>query len=278
MKLFITFQSIRYVQMVQYYVCKLVLYGKIKNYESSKKNCKTCIRLGGERREEEYEMNNSIKNMVDRLYENVLKGNFIEIAYEITDELIKSENSFEAIEPIIKLIELNPDVDFGNPGPLVHFLEKFDEKKYDDKLVESIRRNPTTQTIFMLKRIINSIEGSKKKDYLDLFDFVVHSSNSSNNAKNSAQQFKAFHTNDEIDDGNTLLELRNIVLAKPLDGQKDLIKIKNVLGLELPIKDLLIGSRKLPYILMKDIPNGRARRMVEQLGSLAEKLELKPND
>ncbi|HOQ00728.1 hypothetical protein [Acetivibrio clariflavus] len=67
-------------------------------------------------------MDNIVKMMIDRLYENVYNDDFISIAYDITDELIKLENSSEAVEPIIKLIESNPDVDFGSPGPLVHFL------------------------------------------------------------------------------------------------------------------------------------------------------------
>ncbi|MEN2776266.1 hypothetical protein ABCY62_14670 [Acetivibrio clariflavus] len=77
--------------------------------------------------------------------------------------MIKLENSSEAVEPIIKLIESNPDVDFGSPGPLVHFLEKFDENQYYSKLVESIKRSPTVHTLFMLNRIINGVDGVKKR-------------------------------------------------------------------------------------------------------------------
>jgi hypothetical protein len=220
-------------------------------------------------------MNNIIKKMVERLYENVLSDNFIEIAYEITDELVKLENSFEAIEPIIKLIESNPDVDFGNPGPLVHFLEEFDEKQYDEKLVKSICKNPTGHTLFMLNRIINGIDSDRKKEYLNLYNFVINSSNSSSDAKKVAQEFRDYHLNEENDnDDNTLLELKNIVLTKQLDGQKDLITIKNALGLELSIKELLIGSKKLPFILLTNVPNGRAKNMVGKLGALGNKLEL----
>ncbi|HNX60027.1 MAG TPA: hypothetical protein PKK43_13080, partial [Spirochaetota bacterium] len=213
-------------------------------------------------------MNNYIMRMIERLYENVLNDNFIKIAYEITDELVKLENSFEAIEPIIKLIESNPDVDFGSPGPLVHFLEEFDEKQYDEKLVESIRNNPTCHTLFMLNRIINSIDGDRKKVYLDLYNFVINSSNSSSEAKKVAQEFRDYHLNEGNDDNSALLELKNIVLTKPLDEQKDLIAIKNTLGLELSMKELLIGSKNLPFILMTSVPNGKAKKMVGKLGSL----------
>lgn len=220
-------------------------------------------------------MENSVEKLIEKLYENVLSNDFIDIAYEVTDELVKLTNSFEAIEPVIGLIESNPGVDFGNPGPLVHFLEKFDEEKYDKKLIESVKRAPTEHTLFMLNRIINSVGADKKEAYIDLFDTVINSSISPYNVKKVAQEFKTFHTNGRIDADNTLLELRDVVLTKPIDGQKDLIKIKSVLGLDLPMKELLTGSKNLPFILVKSVPNGRAQNMLKKLGELSEKLELK---
>ena len=32
---------------------------------------------------------------------------------------------FEAVEPILRFIKKHPDVDYGTPGPLVHFVETF---------------------------------------------------------------------------------------------------------------------------------------------------------
>ena len=225
---------------------------------------------------EDRNLEDNIGKLIKRLYDNVFSDNFTEVAYQVTDELIKSTNSFEAVDPIIRLIESNPSIDFGNPGPLVHFLEKFGEKEYDEKLIESIIRTPSGHTLFMLNRIINSIEDDDKKEtYINLFDTVIDSSTSSCDAKRVAQEFKAYHKNVSIDEDNTLLELRNIVLTKPLDGQKDLIKIKSALGLDLSMKELLIGSKNLPFILVKNIPYGRAQSMVNKIGELSEKLELK---
>jgi hypothetical protein len=180
--------------------------------------------------------------------------------------LIKLPNAFEAIKPIIMLIELNQNVDFGNPGPLVHFLENFDEKEYDAKLIESVQRNPTSHTLFMLNRIINSVGDNPKKAYLCLYDTVINSPDTSEYVRKVAQEFKSFHINKGVDNDDILLELRNIVLTKPINGQKDLITIKNVLGLELSIKELLIGSKNLPFILMKGIPYGRAQGILKKLG------------
>jgi hypothetical protein len=220
-------------------------------------------------------MENSIEKLVERLYANILSNNFNNIAYEVTEELIKLPNAFEAIKPIIMLIESNKNVDFGNPGPLVHFLENFDEKEYDKKLIESVQRNPTSHTLFMLNRIINSVGDNQKKAYLCLYDTVINSPDTSEYVRKVAQEFKSFHINEGVDNDDILLKLKNIVLTKPINGQKDLITIKNVLSLELSIKELLTGSKNLPFILMKGIPYGRAQGILKKLGELSEKLELK---
>jgi len=38
----------------------------------------------------------------------------------------------------------------------------------------------------MLNRIINGVDGVKKKEYLDLYDFVINSPNFSDEVKNSS--------------------------------------------------------------------------------------------
>jgi hypothetical protein len=60
---------------------------------------------------------------------------------------------FEAVEPILRFMENHPDVDYGTPGPLVHFVETF--PNYEEKLIESVERQPTPNTVGMLNRMIN---------------------------------------------------------------------------------------------------------------------------
>jgi hypothetical protein len=61
----------------------------------------------------------------------------------------------EAVVPVLRFMEDHPAVDFGSPGALVHFVERFYGKGYEDLLVESIRRKPTAHTAWMLNRLIN---------------------------------------------------------------------------------------------------------------------------
>jgi len=60
---------------------------------------------------------------------------------------------FEAVEPILRFMENHPDLDYGTPGPLVHFVETF--PNYEEKLFESVERQPTPNTVGMLNRVIN---------------------------------------------------------------------------------------------------------------------------
>ncbi|MED1383653.1 1,3-beta-glucan synthase regulator [Bacillus mycoides] len=61
-------------------------------------------------------------------------------------------------------------------------------------------------------------------------------------------------------------DICNIVLVKtPSEGLKDLIRIKNVLGLEIAAVDLLKGSKNLPYILVERFPYGKAKKLIEKL-------------
>lgn len=74
--------------------------------------------------------------------------------YKPMAELRLKEDFELVIEPIFKLIEKYPLIDFGWPGPFVHSLESF-VGHYEDYLFESLKRRPTPLTVWMLNRIIN---------------------------------------------------------------------------------------------------------------------------
>jgi len=95
--------------------------------------------------------------------------------YKMYDELdlVKIEDvDILDIELILRFMEDNQDIDFGSPGSLVHFLEKYYQKGYEKLLVESIKRTPTLHTLWMLNRIINGEEEKKRSEYLELLKIV----------------------------------------------------------------------------------------------------------
>jgi hypothetical protein len=59
------------------------------------------------------------------------------------------------IPVLLRFMEEHPDLDFGAPGPLVHFLERFYRRGYEVELLASLARHPTSHTLWMLNRIIN---------------------------------------------------------------------------------------------------------------------------
>ena len=61
----------------------------------------------------------------------------------------------ESIEPILLFMEQHPNIDYGMPGALVHFVERFFGNGYEERLVESVARKPTQQIVWMLNRVIN---------------------------------------------------------------------------------------------------------------------------
>lgn len=64
--------------------------------------------------------------------------------YYIDEDLINAINQypepFELVEPILAVISSNPQVDFGMPGDLVHFVEQFYKKGYEELLISSVRK------------------------------------------------------------------------------------------------------------------------------------------
>ena len=72
----------------------------------------------------------------------------------------------EAVEPILRFMEEHPEIDYGTPGALVHFVECFGKKDYDDKLLVSVERKPVTHTVWMLNRIINAAESPQELESL----------------------------------------------------------------------------------------------------------------
>lgn len=138
-------------------------------------------------------MDIKLKEKIEILNAAVRKENFIEIAYDITEELEGYEDTFETIEPILKLMEQNPDIDFGSPGPLVHFVERYYKVGYEEKLVQSIEKTPTLHTVWMLNRIVNGADGEQKVYYIKVLQNVLNSPNITEELSSRTVEFLSIH-------------------------------------------------------------------------------------
>lgn len=139
-------------------------------------------------------MDSRLNNQLEILNNSVRNEDFIDIAYDVTEEIESYENAFDAVEPILKLMEQNPDIDFGLPGPLVHFVEQFYGNGYEEKLVQSIERFPTSHTVWMLNRVVNGCEGVQKKYYLNVFKNVLNSPDVNKDLTSIIKEFLSMHS------------------------------------------------------------------------------------
>ncbi|WP_146168668.1 hypothetical protein [Sphingomonas sp. PP-CE-3G-477] len=72
----------------------------------------------------------------------------------------------EGVESALVFIGQHPDLDYGAPGELVHFMEEFYRKGFEEALVKYFLEKPTPLTAWMLNRLIN---GTKDKEECNVY-------------------------------------------------------------------------------------------------------------
>ncbi len=76
----------------------------------------------------------------------------------LVDDWIAAGFGVEAVDPILRFMETHPEIDYGMPGALVHFVERAYLRGYAQLLLDSLARRPTPHTVWMLNRVINGTE------------------------------------------------------------------------------------------------------------------------
>lgn len=99
-----------------------------------------------------------------------------EIIYKIRNTNLQSEEDLKKvesvlsiqdkalIEPLFELLERFPFFNFGNPGNIVHYLERFDNEVYVPLLYDSVRREPTEYNVWMVNRYLNTLDSTEKAE------------------------------------------------------------------------------------------------------------------
>ena len=130
----------------------------------------------------------------EELKSAVLSEDFFETS-EILSKVKEEADAFEYVGFLLKLMEENPELDFGIPGPAVHFVEKFFQKGYEELLLDSVSRRPTEHTLWMLNRIINSPALRDKEKYLSTLKSITENENESDSVRKEASEFLSFQNN-----------------------------------------------------------------------------------
>ncbi|QCT01641.1 hypothetical protein E6C60_0921 [Paenibacillus algicola] len=138
-------------------------------------------------------MEHELNRLMVKLEKSIMKEDFIDVTYDIVEEIEERGDAFEAIQPIFKLMEKYSSVNFGSPGPLVHFVEKFYKNGYEEKLVESLKRQPTQHTVWMLNRVINGSQGDRKAYFINVLDSIIAFPNLDDEIVSLASHFKSLH-------------------------------------------------------------------------------------
>ena len=114
------------------------------------------------------ELLEEIKKAIDKAATTGDKYQFIDPVFDLTDELEQCETPFDAVRPILELIESSPNIDFGGPGPLGSFMEKFYHEGYEEELVAQLKRKPNEYTIALMFRIIADKKNPNLSEYKHL--------------------------------------------------------------------------------------------------------------
>jgi hypothetical protein len=108
----------------------------------------------------------NFQDFIEQLELAAASEDFFERSQQLTDEWSRSNAGLEAAEAVLRFMEAHPSLDFGMPGPLVHFVEQFHRHGYEEKLLESFSRTPTPHTAWMLNRLINGTSEAARKQLL----------------------------------------------------------------------------------------------------------------
>lgn len=131
--------------------------------------------------------------VLTRLRSAIEDGAFPDVCDEVIEEFDGVPDRADAIEPILRLMESNPAADFGTPGPLVHWLEGFTGSGYEEKLVESLTRRPTTHTVWMLNRCINGAVGGEKERLIAIMSDIARRPGLDAQVAAHATEFLEYH-------------------------------------------------------------------------------------
>ena len=80
------------------------------------------------------------REIADQLERLASSEDFATRSAELVDRLSSANVGSAAVEPILQFMEEHPSIEFGVPGALVHFAEKFRSDGYEEKLLESVSR------------------------------------------------------------------------------------------------------------------------------------------
>jgi hypothetical protein len=118
----------------------------------------------------------------------------LDVGDDLTDRWRSAGFGVDTVEPVLRMMEAHPAWDFGMPGALVHYVERFYKLGYEAMLVESLKRRPTSHTLWMLNRLINGEkDADSKRAFVAMLASVAQGSAHKVLVKERAEHFLSLH-------------------------------------------------------------------------------------
>ena len=133
-------------------------------------------------------LNSIIQKMEAGMQDN---EDFETVMMDCMEEIEEKYNQLDSVQPLLQLMERHPLTDFGSPGSIVHFVERFYKKGYEEELLLSLKRMPTLHTVWMLNRLINGTDQAEV--YLDLLKEISENASYDKEIREEALHFLSIH-------------------------------------------------------------------------------------
>lgn len=133
-------------------------------------------------------LNSIIQKMEAGMQDN---EDFENVMMDCMEEIEENYNQLDSVQPLLRLMERHPLTDFGSPGPIVHFVERFYKKGYEKELLLSLKRMPTLHTVWMLNRLINGTDQAEV--YLELLKEISENASYNKEIREEALHFLSIH-------------------------------------------------------------------------------------
>ena len=133
-------------------------------------------------------LNSIIQKMEAGMQDN---EDFETVMMDCMEEIEEKYNQLDSVQSLLRLMERHPLTDFGSPGSIVHFVERFYKKGYEEELLLSLKRMPTLHTVWMLNRLINGTDQAEV--YLDLLKEISENASYDKEIREEALHFLSLH-------------------------------------------------------------------------------------
>ena len=129
-------------------------------------------------------LNSIIQKMEAGMQDN---EDFENVMMDCMEEIEENYNQLDSVQPLLRLMERHPLTDFGSPGPIVHFVERFYKKGYEEELLLSLNLH----TVWMLNRLINGTDQAEV--YLDILKGISENTSYDKEIREEALHFLSIY-------------------------------------------------------------------------------------